>query len=113
MSKRRRFTPRFKAPVALEPRREERTAQEIAARHGEPRRKVGEGKHKVRKGLEERFERGTARRGKQLDHVPYWNPAILSVRLDYLRQAMVRKSPGGSHSTIRPRIPSTSAGVVA
>ena len=47
---------------------------------------------------------------ERLEHVPYLNPAVLPVCGEYLREDMVRTSPGGLRSTIRHRIPSTSVG---
>lgn len=57
MAKRRRFTAKFKARVALEALREERTVRRIAARHAVHPTKVSQWKRKAREGLEEVFER--------------------------------------------------------
>ena len=65
MAKRRRFTWRFKAQVALEAPREERTVQQIAARHGVHPNQVSQWSRRAREGLEEVFERGVARHGKR------------------------------------------------
>ena len=52
MAKRRWFTPGFKAQVALEALREERTVQQIAARHGVHPNQVSQWKLNAREGLE-------------------------------------------------------------
>ena len=51
--------------MALEALREERTVQQIAARHGVHPNQVSQWKRKAREGLEEVFERGAASRGKR------------------------------------------------
>ena len=50
MAKRRRFTPRFEAQVAQEALREERTVQQIAARHGVHPNQTSQWKRKAVKG---------------------------------------------------------------
>ena len=58
MAKRRRFTAGFKARVALEALREDKTVQAIATRHQVHPNQVSQWKRKAREGLVAVFERG-------------------------------------------------------
>lgn len=58
MAKRRTFTAAFKARVAKEALRGDRTVQQIAARHGVHPNQVSQWKRKASEGLVELFERG-------------------------------------------------------
>ena len=53
MAKRRRFTPAFKAQVAPQALREERTVRQIATRHGVHPNLVIQWKQQMREGLDE------------------------------------------------------------
>ena len=70
MAKRRPFTPRFKARVVLEALREDRTAQQIAARYGMHPNQASHWRHRAREGLEEVFERGGAGSGQRRPRCP-------------------------------------------
>ena len=61
MTKRRKFTPEFKAKVALEALRGDRTIQEIAARHKVHPNQVSTWKRQAMDGLDEVFSNGTDR----------------------------------------------------
>ncbi len=62
MSKRRRFSGEFKAKVALEALRGDRTLQEIASRHRVHPNRVGACKRQAIEGLAELFSKGAERR---------------------------------------------------
>jgi transposase-like protein len=66
MAKRRRFTADFKAKVALEALRGDRTAQEIAARHQVHPNQVSTWKRQAMDGLGAVFSNGAERAGR--DH---------------------------------------------
>jgi len=66
MSKRRRFTPDFKAKVALEALRGDRTIQEIAARHKVHPNQVSTWKRQAMDGLDAIFSNGTDK--ARVDH---------------------------------------------
>ena len=70
MAKRRRFTAVFKARVALEALREEKTVQSIATRHQVHPNQVSQWKRKVREGLAEVFEGGRSKRIIEEDFLP-------------------------------------------
>ncbi len=63
MVKRRTFTAAFKARIAKEALRGDRTVQQIAAKHEVNPNQVSQWKRKANEGLEEMFERG-ARAGQ-------------------------------------------------
>ena len=58
MAKRRTFTAAFKARIAKEALRGDRTVQQIAARHGVHPNQVSQWKRKASEGLVELFQRG-------------------------------------------------------
>ena len=58
MAKRRTFTAAFKARVAKEALRGDRTVQQIAVKHGVHPNQVSQWKRKASEGLVELFERG-------------------------------------------------------
>jgi transposase len=66
MSKRRRFTAEFKAKVALDALRGDRTIQEIASRHQVHPNQVGQWKRQALSGLGEVFSAGGERQDR--DH---------------------------------------------
>ena len=66
MTTRRRFTPGFKAKVALEALRGDRTIQEIAARHKVPPNQVSTWKRQAMDGLGEVFSNGPDK--ARMDH---------------------------------------------
>ena len=59
MAKRRQFTKAYKARVAREALRRDRTVQQIAARHEVHPNQVSQWKRRAKEGLEELFERGS------------------------------------------------------
>ena len=63
MAKRRTFTAAFKARVAKEALRGDRTVQQIAALHSLHPNQVSQWKRKASEGLVELFERGGSQRG--------------------------------------------------
>ena len=65
-TKRRRFTAQFKAKVATEALRGERTIQAIAAKHEVHPNQVSDWKRQAQAGLEEVFAGATS--GRQKDH---------------------------------------------
>ena len=70
MAKCRLFTPRFKARVALEALREDRTAQQIATRYGMHPNQASQCKRKLREGLQKVFERGGTGKGRRRPRCP-------------------------------------------
>ena len=80
--------------MALDALREERTVQQIAARHGVHPNQVSQWKRKAREGLEEVFERGAARHGKRAAEAEmqalHAKIGQLVVERDFLRTALGR-----------------------
>ena len=70
MTARRRFTGEFKAKVALEALRGDKTIQEIAVRHKVHPNQVGAWKQRAVEGMKEVFTKGAERmRGDQFTHL--------------------------------------------
>jgi len=93
MSKRRRFTADFKARVALEALRGDRTIQEIAARHKVHPNQVSTWKRQAVDGLGEVFSNGAERR--QIDresevHDLHAKIGQLTVERDFLAKGLKR-----------------------
>ncbi len=93
MSKRRRFTADFKARVALEALRGDRTIQEIAARHKVHPNQVSTWKRQAVDGLGEVFSNGAERR--QIDqeaevHDLHAKIGQLTVERDFLARGLKR-----------------------
>ena len=93
MAKRRRFTAGFKARVALEALREDKTVQAIAARHQVHPNQVSQWKRKAREGLVDVFERGQAggRRAHEKEmRTLHAKIGQLVVERDFLKTALER-----------------------
>ena len=94
MGKRRRFTAKFKARVALAALREDKTLQQIAAQHGLHPNQVSQWKRQAREGLAGVFEgRGGARGEKAADAATqalHAKIGQLVVERDFLRAALGR-----------------------
>lgn len=90
MAKRRRFTADFKARVALEALRGDRTIQEIAARHQVHPNQVGAWKKQALEGLGSIFESGAGRGGDRDGEVRDLHAKIgeLTVQNDFLAKAL-------------------------
>ena len=93
MSKRRRFTADFKARVALDALRGDRTIQEIAARHKVHPNQVSTWKRQAVDGLGEVFSNGSERR--QIDqeteiHDLHAKIGQLTVERDFLAKGLKR-----------------------
>jgi transposase-like protein len=91
MAKRRRFTSEFKARVALEALRGDKTVQEIAARHQVHPNQVSAWKRQAQTGLGAVFERGGGSPGDDReDEVRALHAKIgeLTVRNDFLSKAL-------------------------
>jgi transposase-like protein len=67
MTKRRKFTPEFKAKVALEALRGDKTIQQIAARHKVHANQVGTWKRQAMDGLGEVFSNGADRARRDIE----------------------------------------------
>jgi len=93
MTTRRRFTPDFKAKVALEALRGDRTIQEIAARHKVHPNQVSTWKRQAMDGLGDVFSNGAdhARRDRESE-VPDLHAKIgqLTVERDFLAKGLKR-----------------------
>ena len=93
MAKRRRFTAIFKARVALEALREDKTVQSIATRHQLHPNQVSQWKRKAREGLAEVFEGGRAggRRAHEKEiRSLHAKIGQLVVERDFLKKALER-----------------------
>jgi len=93
MTKRRKFTPEFKAKVALEALRGDRTIQEIAARHKVHPNQVGTWKRQAMDGLGEVFSNGAekARRDVEAEvHELHAKIGQLTVERDFLAKGLKR-----------------------
>jgi transposase-like protein len=92
MAKRRKFTDEFKAKVALEALRGDRTIQEIAARHQVHPNQVSTWKRQAVDGLAEVFARGGKADGPSEAEVKDLHAKIgrLAVENDFLSQGLKR-----------------------
>ena len=90
MAKRRRFTSDFKARVALEALRGDRTIQEIAARHKVHPNQVSAWKKQALEGLGAIFEQGTGKSDDRETEVRDLHAKIgeLAVQNDFLSRAL-------------------------
>ena len=90
MSKRRRFTADFKARVALEALRGDKTIQEIASRHKVHPNQVGAWKKQALEGLGSVFENGTGKTDDREREVRDLHAKIgeLAVENDFLARAL-------------------------
>ncbi len=93
MTTRRRFTANFKARVALEALRGDRTVQEIAARHKVHPNQVSAWKRQAVDGLNEVFSNGAARAGRDHEgevHDLHAKIGQLTVERDFLARGLKR-----------------------
>ena len=93
MTKRRRFTADFKARVALEALRGDRTIQEIAARHKVHPNQVSTWKRQAVEGLGEVFSNGAERRQTDREaeiHDLHAKIGQLTVERDFLARGLKR-----------------------
>ncbi len=93
MTKRRKFTPEFKAKIALEALRGDRTIQEIAARHKVHPNQVSTGQRQAMDGLDEVFSNGAdqARRDVEAEvHDLHAKIGQLAVERDFLARGLKR-----------------------
>lgn len=92
MTKRRRFTDQFKAKVALEAWRGDRTIQEIAARHQLHPNQVSQWKRQAAEGLADVFARGGKPDGVSEAEVKDLHARIgrLTIENDFLSQGLKR-----------------------
>jgi len=90
MSKRRRFTADFKARVALEALRGDKTVQEIALRHKVHPNQVGAWKKQAMEGLGSIFESGAGKADDREHEVRDLHAKIgeLAVQNDFLSRAL-------------------------
>ena len=93
MTKRRKFTPEFKAKVGLEALRGDRTIQEIASRHQVHPNQVSTWKRQAMAGLGEVFSNGAdqARRDVEAEvHDLHAKIGQLTVERDFLARGLKR-----------------------
>ena len=93
MTKRRRFTADFKAKVALDALRGDKTIQEIAARHKVHPNQVGTWKRQALDGLSEVFSNGAERAGRDHEaevHDLHAKIGQLTVERDFLAGGLKR-----------------------
>jgi len=93
MTTRRRFTPDFKAKVALEALRGDRTIQEIAARHKVHPNQVSTWKRQAMDGLGDVFSNGSehTRRDRESEvHDLHAKIGQLTVKRDFLAKGLKR-----------------------
>ncbi len=93
MTTRRRFSPDFKAKVALEALRGDRTIQEIAAKHRVHPNQVGTWKRRAIEGLGEVFSNGAERAGRDREvevHELHAKIGELTVERDFLARGLKR-----------------------
>ncbi len=90
--KRRKFTAEFKRKVVLEVMRGDRTAREVAARHGMNPSQVGRWKSEAMDGLLEVFQRGgiekPGREEEKLVEMLYARIGELTVERDFFRRGL-------------------------
>jgi transposase len=93
MTKRRRFTAEFKAKVALDALRGDKTIQEIAARHRVHPNQVSTWKRQALDGLSEVFSNGAERPGRDHEaevHDLHAKIGQLTVERDFLAGGLKR-----------------------
>jgi transposase len=92
MAKRRKFTDQFKAKIALEALRGDRTIQEIAGRHQVHPNQVSTWKRQAVEGMAEVFSRGSKTEGLTETEVKELHAKIgrLAVENDFLAQGLKR-----------------------
>ena len=92
MTKRRKFTDRFKAQVALDALRGDRTIQEIAAKHQVHPNQVSQWKRQAVEGMADVFARGGKAEGPTQAEVKELHAKIgrLAVENDFLSQGLKR-----------------------
>ncbi len=93
MTTRRRFTGDFKAKVALEALRGDRTIQEIAAKHKVHPNQVGTWKRQAMDGLGAVFSNGAERAGRDHEsevHALHAKIGQLTVERDFLARGLKR-----------------------
>ncbi len=92
MVKRRKFTDQFKAKIALEALRGDRTIQEIAGRHQVHPNQVSTWKRQAVEGMAEVFSRGGKAEGPTETEVKELHAKIgrLAVENDFLAQGLKR-----------------------
>jgi len=92
MAKRRKFTDQFKAKIALEALRGDRTIQEIAGRHQVHPNQVSTWKRQAVEGMAEVFSRGSKAEGPTETEVKDLHAKIgrLAVENDFLAQGLKR-----------------------
>ena len=93
MGKRRRFTAKFKARVALAALREDKTLRQIAAQHGLHPNQVSQWKRQAQEGLVRVFEGrkpATARKAAATTQALHAKIGQLVVERDFLRTALGR-----------------------
>ena len=93
MTTRRRFTPDFKAKVALEALRGDRTIQEIAARHKVHPNQVSTWKRQAMDGLGAIFANGASETGSEHEaevHDLHAKIGQLTVERDFLARGLAR-----------------------
>lgn len=92
MTKRRRFTDQFKAKVALDALRGDRTIQEIAAKHQVHPNQVSTWKRQAMEGLADVFSRGGKPSGPSEAELKELHAKIgrLAVENDFLAQGLKR-----------------------
>jgi transposase len=93
MAKRRKFTPEFKAKVALEALRGDRTIQEIAARHKVHPNQVSTWKRQAMDGLGEVFSNGADQGRRDVEaevHDLHAKIGQLTVERDFLAKGLKR-----------------------
>ncbi len=93
MTKRRKFTPEFKAQVALEALRGDKTIQEIAAKHRVHPNQVGTWKRQAIDGLGEVFSGGADRTRSEHEaevHDLHAKIGQLTVERDFLARGLKR-----------------------
>ncbi len=93
MTTRRRFTAAFKAKVALETLRGDKTVQEIAAKHKVHPNQVSAWKRQAMDGLNELFSNGAERAGRDHEsevHDLHAKIGELTVERDFLARGLKR-----------------------
>ncbi len=92
MTKRRRFTDQFKAKIALDALRGDRTIQEIAAKHQVHPNQVSTWKRQAMEGLADVFSRGGKPSGPSEAELKELHAKIgrLAVENDFLAQGLKR-----------------------
>ncbi len=101
MSTRRRFSGDFKAKVALEALRGDKTIQEIATRHKIDPNQVSTGKQPAMEGMKEVFAKGAERSRGEHENYPFYGSRQM-VRLHLHPRRARLPVPGGGHGPGHP-----------